>query len=165
MALPFSFTGTFHCFGWVTMPNILVLTMWLINDENRLRLLTPLSWWNWSAHMASSAVISFSPTRFLRCIMHGMACIISMITASLPSSPLEMAWAIIWSCCSILRNWLSMLHHSSMNPYCCSFLRCSSLVRRLVKKLRASNLSSSVNPDGIKSMLYILDSRVTLQGS
>lgn len=111
-----SLTRTFHCFGWIIVPKILVFTTWFSAVMNQERLFIPLFWWKCSAPIASSTVISFSPTWYSRCIMQGMAGIIRIMAASSPSSPLEIACTIIWGISSTIKNYLSLLCHSSKNP-------------------------------------------------
>lgn len=124
---PESLMGTFHYFGRVTDPKILVFTMWFTFLANCLIFLTPLSWWNHSALIARGAIISFSPTWFSRCIIQGVACNINIVAASFPSWLLEIVDIIMLSFCSTIKNSLNLMCWSSKDPEICSFHINSSL--------------------------------------
>lgn len=141
--------GNFDCDGWVKLPKVFLLKTFRARFANHVRLQVSLRCWYLIAAIANRTVTNFSPTRFSRCIMHGIAWEISIIAFSFPSSPLRIAWDIISIFCSTIRSLFNLICRSSTPPKRGKRCKRNSAVTRLLKKHCASAKFAALSPFGI----------------
>ncbi len=102
-------------------------------------------WYN-STSNDNSIIMIFSATLFSKWRIQGIACSIKIIAASFPSSPLLTACAMRLIRSSVFKNFINHLLRSSKEPRTLSFLKCNSLVIKLLNFREEAVCSSSISP-------------------
>ncbi len=90
-------------------------------------------------HLWMQTVMSFSPRRFSKCMMHGIACLIRIRAASFPSFVCSMESFILFNHCSVIKNDDNRVLLWTKVPWIHKPLRKSSSFTKELKKIMSKS--------------------------